>query len=119
MELLAFNHHANGVIFFPSERNAPSRRHRDRSSFASKTVRFYNNFFTDMCQLKPGIFWNFFLFSFPSTRSANILLALLEHLAAGGLDRKVVLDCGPLAARVAALHHPVLFLGLLCGEALS
>ena len=44
MELLAFNHHANGVIFFSSERNAPSRRHRARSSFASKTVRFNKKF---------------------------------------------------------------------------
>ena len=49
-----------------------------------------------------------------------VLLALLEVLvAAGGLDRKVVLDGGPLAAGVAALRHPVLLLGLFGVEALG
>ena len=52
-------------------------------------------------------------------RGLPILLALLEVLvAAGGLDGEVVLGGGPLAAGVAALRYPVLFLGLLRVEAL-
>ena len=69
-------------------------------------------------QLKPGIFWNFFLFSCNAMRM-NTLLALLELLvAAGGLDREVVLDRGPLATGVSALRYLVLLLGLLGVEAL-
>lgn len=49
----------------------------------------------------------------------NTLLALLELLvAAGGLDREVVLDRGPLATGVSALRYLVLLLGLLGVEAL-